>query len=62
VNIIVRVSSVPDNTKQLLRWVEGLKYTDLVKSDANAMQVLDDTGDEYMLVASVFFRSSTLKS
>jgi hypothetical protein len=40
----VRVSTVPENAKQLLRVAVVLKYEDQVKSDANAMQVLDDTG------------------
>jgi hypothetical protein len=46
VNIIVRVSTVPENAKQLLRVAVVLNiYEDQVKSDANAMQVLDDTGN-----------------
>jgi hypothetical protein len=39
VNIIVRLSTVPENAKQLLR-VAVVLNEDQVKSDANAMQVL----------------------
>jgi hypothetical protein len=43
VNIIVRVSTVPENAA--FKSGGSFKiYEDQVKSDANAMQVLDDTG------------------
>jgi uncharacterized membrane protein (UPF0127 family) len=48
-NIIVRVSTVPDNAKQLFKKGGTFKlYEDQVKADANAMQVLDDTGKVLM--------------
>jgi uncharacterized membrane protein (UPF0127 family) len=49
VNIIVRVSTVPDSAKQLFKKGGTFKlYEDQVKADANAMQVLDDTGKVLM--------------
>jgi hypothetical protein len=47
VNIIVRVSTVPENAKQLFKSGSFKIYEDQVKSDANAM-VLDDTGKVLM--------------
>lgn len=48
-NIIVRISTVPDNAKQLFKKGGSFKiYEDQVKSNTNAMQVLDDTGKVLM--------------
>jgi hypothetical protein len=48
VNIIVRVSTVPENAKLFKSGGSFKIYEDQVKSDANAMQVLDDTGKVLM--------------
>jgi hypothetical protein len=58
VNIIVRVSTVPENAKPFKSGGSFKIYEDQVKSDANAMQVLDDTGKVLMniVMESVFFQ------
>jgi hypothetical protein len=55
VNIIVRVSTVPENAA--FKSGGSFKiYEDQVKSDANAMQVLDDTGKVLMnIVRRAYF-------
>jgi hypothetical protein len=61
---IVRVSTVPENAKQLFKSGGSFKiYEDQVKSDANAMQVLDDTGKVLMniVMESVFSIEHTEK-
>jgi hypothetical protein len=60
----VRVSTVPENAKQLFKSGSFKIYEDQVKSDANAMQVLDDTGKVLMniVMESVFFQLSTLRN
>jgi hypothetical protein len=57
VNIIVRVSTVPENAKTAFKSGGSFKiYEDQVKSDANAMQVLDDTGKVLMnIVGGAYF-------
>jgi hypothetical protein len=60
VNIIVRVSTVPENAAAAFKSGGSFKiYEDQVKSDANAMQVLDDTGKVLMNIVaeSVFFKA-----
>lgn len=48
-NIIVRISAVPENSEQLFKKGGSFKiYEEEVKSKSNAMQVLDDTGKVLM--------------